>query len=468
MPAPKDSLFQLSNEEAKDKLTKALPKQTILRPCSLGDGIEQWSEREFERLHGLWLDGPPSKRDCGLWVPASGAASRMFGFLETKQEGSELLWENVDRLPFGQAWKDKVSLRYGSPSVAGAKEACDVLIQMMDNGAIPKGLVPFHVLDSTDAGIHCTETAFQAHLRFWQSLMPSGSSLWFTVQQERLEEIRTHLRSDCERANMTLHLPVQPRWTDTPMLDREENLVQTERGDVAKRPGGHGSLLPLLEEVDVPLLAIRNIDNAPSPLRTEERLNWTRTMIAAAREWGQERNRWLAELKNSTLDVEALKAWLIKSGSGMSPSETVLTLDEFEALLRRPMRLVGVVRNEGQPGGGPFWLSVSTGLDQGRIKPQIVESTELTDEERDLLSKSTHFNPVDMICVLEPGQSLLPFVDHSRYMTTIKTRNGEPVRVLEHPGLWNGGMSGWLTRLVEIPASCFQPAKSVLDLLDRK
>ena len=131
------------------------------------------------------------------------------------------------------------------------------------------------------------------------------------------------------------------------------------------------------------------------------------------------------------------------------------------------MRLVGVVRNEGQSGGGPFWVRVASGIDAGSVRPQIVEAVEFDQDNEDVLAKATHFNPVDMVCVVKPGQPLAPYVDESRYLLAEKNVMGESVKVLEHPGLWNGGMSGWLTRFVEIPAECFQPVKTVMDLVGR-
>ena len=100
-------------------------------------------------------------------------------------------------------------------------------------------------------------------------------------------------------------------------------------------------------------------------------------------------------------------------------------------------------------------------------RPQIVEAVEFDASNQQIQASATHFNPVDMVCVLEPGQSLAPFVDEKRYLKATKRVAGEMAQVLEHPGLWNGGMSGWLTRFVELPSACFQPVKSALDLIDR-
>ena len=190
-------------------------------------------------------------------------------------------------------------------------------------------------------------------------------------------------------------------------------------------------------------------------------------MIAACDAWVQERMQLEEELTAGAQTPDSVMSWLRAAGAGLS-EDTELSKSEAMGWLNRPMRLVGVVRNEGQPGGGPFWVRIQTGVDAGLVRPQIVESIEFEESQKPLMANATHFNPVDMVCALRPGQSLAPFVDSSRYMMAEKEVLGQKVKVLEHPGLWNGGMSGWLTRFVEIPSSCFQPVKSALDLIDRK
>ena len=220
-------------------------------------------------------------------------------------------------------------------------------------------------------------------------------------------------------------------------------------------------MLPLLEEVSTPTFVIRNIDNAPSPALTELRELWTKALVAEARAWAEERDALLQELGSNP---ERAAAWLQAQGVTCDVEDVA----GLETHLVRPMRLVGVVRNEGQPGGGPFWVRVASGIDAGSVRPQIVEAVEFGEDNQDVLEKATHFNPVDMVCVVKPGQALAPYVDESRYLLAEKKVRGESAKVLEHPGLWNGGMSGWLTRFVEIPSACFQPVKTVMDLVGRK
>ena len=219
-------------------------------------------------------------------------------------------------------------------------------------------------------------------------------------------------------------------------------------------------MLPLLEEVGTPMFVIRNIDNAPSPDLTALRELWTKALVAEARAWAEERD---AVQRDLASNPERAAAWLQAQGVTSGAGDVA----GLETNLARPLRLVGVVRNEGQPGGGPFWVRVASGIDAGSIRPQIVEAVEFDEDNQDVLAQATHFNPVDMVCVVKPGQPLAPYVDESRYLLAEKKVMGESAKVLEHPGLWNGGMSGWLTRFVEIPAVCFQPVKTVMDLVGR-
>ncbi len=467
MEASKGSLFVLSLEECRARLTQELDSLRVDRPCTLGDGVESWSEQELDSHLHSYKVCPPSPGELGLWVPASGAATRMFGFLDSDNQAQRQLWEQAGDVAFGAQWMKSLQEEGRETDEMPISEATDALWRLMREGQIPKGLVPFHRLDDCDSP--SVETAFQAHLRLWRQVMPHGGDVWFTVQESYREEIRQHLEPVAESGKFRVHFPVQSPETDTPVLDPNGEWLRTPEGDVFRRPGGHGALLPVLEQVTAKTVVIRNIDNAPSPSCTPERVRWTQAMVAAARTWDIERHQFQEEVRGAGFVSTELLRWLADSGSGMEADASPESVSSARALqlLDRPMRLVGVVRNEGQPGGGPFWVTVGEGLDQGVTKPQIVEGVEFTDANKDILGKATHFNPVELVCTLNPGQPLGAFVDGSRSLKATKVVHGQPCRVLEHPGLWNGAMSGWLTRFVEIPASCFQPVKSALDLIGR-
>jgi len=456
MESRPSSLFELSLDECRARLSSPKPKTEIERPCTPGDGVEVWTDEELVEKAKLWDAAPPNASTLGLWVPASGVATRMFRPLHEKPQAREVLWSSVDDLALGRAWRDAVEGKGLDPKQCSSDEATAVLLTLMKEGAIPKGLVPFHMHESGRVG----ETAFEAHVRSWGRLVASPK-VWFTVQQDHVTEVEAHLKNSIVSSHHAqLDFAVQDPATDMPVLDREGRWLTTEGGSPFRRPGGHGALLPLLEEVSTPMFVIRNIDNAPSPALTGLRELWTKALVAEARAWAEERDALLQELASNP---ERAAAWLQAQGVTCDAADVA----GLETHLARPMRLVGVVRNEGQPGGGPFWVRVASGIDAGSVRPQIVEAVEFDQDNEDVLAKATHFNPVDMVCVVRPGQSLAPYVDEGRYLLAEKNVRGESAKVLEHPGLWNGGMSGWLTRFVEIPAACFQSVKTVMDLVGR-
>ena len=458
MKASVGTLFHLSLESCKGRFLGASSQLKVSRPATLGDGIERWDAEALHALVQKWENEPSMGEECGLWVPSSGAATRMFGSIKNDASVKERLWNAANDLAFGPAWRRDVAAAHGEPSSVTPEEAAHVLYAGLEG--LPKGMVTFH-LDEEGQG----QTAFEAHLKLWKAVHTDHPRAWFTVQENHKRAVSEHLATSEDAAGVRLTFPIQPPETDTPVMLENGDWLKNDQGEVERRPGGHGALLPLLEEVDAKFLVIRNIDNAPSPDRFEERLLWTKAMLAETRAWESERREILQALQTGG-DADEVKTWLRKGGMDVDELNRPVSVDELVAQVKRPMRLVGVVKNEGHAGGGPFWVQQQDGLDQGMVRPQIVEAVELSHLSAEGL-QGTHFNPVDMVCVLEPGAALEPYVDHTRYLKSPKLIDGQQVHILEHPGLWNGGMSGWLTRFVEIPTTCFQPVKTALDLIQR-
>ena len=430
----------------------------VARPATVNDGIERWEAEALNALVQRWETEPSMRKNCGLWVPSSGAATRMFGSIKNDATMQARLWEAVDDLALGREWRRNVAAIHGDSAPVTPEQAAQVLHTGLKG--LPKGMVTFHLSEGEQG-----QTAFEAHLKLWKALDTLEPRAWFTVQQDHKKAVAGHLAMAEDAAGVRLTFPIQSPDTDTPVMLENGDWLRDDQGEVERRPGGHGALLPLLEEVDVSFLVIRNIDNAPSPSRFEERLRWTKAMLTETRAWEWERRQMLEVLEREG-DVAEVKSWLRKGGMHVEELSRSLSLEELAELVKRPMRLVGVVRNEGHAGGGPFWVKNKGGVDEGMVRPQIVEAVELSHLSAEGL-QGTHFNPVDMVCVLDPGATLEPYVDQMRYLKSPKKMDGRQVHILEHPGLWNGGMSGWLTRFVEIPTTCFQPVKTALDLIQR-
>ena len=246
--------------------------------------MEVWSEEELLEKAKMWDAAPPDAASLGLWVPASGAATRMFRPLHEKPQARETLWSSVDDLALGRAWRDAVKAKGLDPEQCSPDEATAVLLTLMKEGAIPRDWCLF-----TCTTVGKAKTAFEAHVRSWGRLVESPK-VWFTVQQDHVTEVEAHLKdSPASSQHTQLNFAVQdPPRTCCP--DQEGAWLTTEDGIPFKRPGGHGALLPLLEEVSTPMFVIRNIDNAPSPDRTALRELWTKALLRRP-ELGRERCR---------------------------------------------------------------------------------------------------------------------------------------------------------------------------------
>jgi hypothetical protein len=236
------------------------------------------------------------------------------------------------------------------------------------------------------------------------------------------------------------------------------------------RPGGHGALLANLGALAGDVVLIRNIDNVVPDTRKADNLHWDRLLGGLLLDLVDTQRALLALLQR-TPDDAAVR----RSATAFLCNELGETLPDGELdtgalvdLLDRPLRVCGMVVNSGEPGGGPFWASGSA----GRVSRQIVEAAQIErsdPEQAALLAAATHFNPVDLACSLRDGSGrpyqLERFVDQEAAIITAKVQNGQPIRIYERPGLWNGGMAGWLTVFVELPESTFNPVKTVFDLL---
>ena len=348
---------------------------------------------------------PPSgtAERVSAFVPASGAATRMFA-------------EPVEdtRLPFD-----------GTSRVLAA---------------LPKGLVPFHRYPDGS-----TRTAFAEHLVEARAL--GATRVHFTVSA-------TH-RSAFAAAAAESHVPVelseQDPATDTPCIRADGEPVRGDDGTLFRRPGGHGALLSNLEATGGDLVLIKNIDNIVP--------DWHRPIVLT----------WRRRLLNHLVALQGRAHDALRSDDGHAAAALCrevfgTALSEADALrqLDRPWRVAGMVRNEGEPGGGPFWVD-------GAV--QIVEGVQISDEasQQAIRARATHFNPVDMAVGLRDHRGhpyrLADYIDPRACIVTQKQVLGAPATVLEHPGLWNGAMANWNTVFVEIPITTFNPVKRIHDLL---
>lgn len=417
-------------------LREAPTSARLVRPCAVGDGIVQLDERDHARLIDIAGTAIAAGR-VTKFVPASGAATRMFKDLIAalasdgplrEHEAARSFFAELDRFPFAPALRQRAGI-HGTPSdEAGQRRLLRTLIEDMRYAELPKGLIAFHRVGDE------VRTAFEEHLLEGTSYTRDSSGqarTHFTVAPEfrgdferLLEQARQRLEQRTS-ARLEVSFSEQHPSTDTLAATPEGEPFRTADGRLLFRPAGHGALIQNLESVHGDLVVIKNIDNVQPFESSADVIRWKQLLIGYL----------LTVLESSPADV--------------------------------PVRVCGVVRNEGEPGGAPFWVAD----EQGRAREQIVESSEVgaDDEQQRIFESSTHFNPVDIVCALRGHDGrpldLASFVNPVAVFRSQKSHEGRDLIALERPGLWNGGMARWRTVFVEVPASTFAPVKTVFDLL---
>jgi hypothetical protein len=448
------------------------PFTRVLRPCEVGDGIRQLFPSDQPELLAIFAEAAAQGR-VGKFVPASGAATRMFQALLAylKDDGAEMtgevrtFFDNLPRFAFSD---DVLRALLLEPGLGYAEK--------------PKGLLKFH-REQGEA-----RTAFEEHLveaADYTRDSTGGCRLHFTVSphhQEGFANLLEEVRPQYEErfgCRFTVTFSHQSRATDTLAVDPENRPFRQDDGTLLFRPGGHGSLIENLHALatlgwDVVLL--KNIDNVVPDSRKAPGLLWKKLLAGALVALQKRVFACLERLEAGPAPLELLDEidkFLADDLCRQVPPEDALAGSEARRrmlihLLDRPLRVCGVVRNQGEPGGGPFWVEAP----DSTVSLQIVETSQIdpeSPEQQAVLKSSTHFNPVDLACALRDRHGrpydLACFVDPSAVFISGKSHEGRPLKALERPGLWNGAMAGWNTVFIEVPDETFAPVKTVLDLL---
>jgi hypothetical protein len=445
----------IAADEARRQLAQLAsppPPARLDRPCVAGDGVERLDAARQAELHAL---GDAARRAGRLlkFVPASGAATRMFralaavrlhhpaatashlralGESDADCADAARFVELAPRLALVDAWARRLDTAPAELCRRLAAEPLGPLFASLldadgfDAAGLPKALLPFH------RAAEGPRTAFVEQLVEGLAYLADdggGARFHFTIPpggEARFARELAAARARLAPASLAVAFSEQSRATDTLALDEAGRPARGADDRLLLRPSGHGALLANLEATGGDLVLIKNIDNVLPASRHAEIGRW-KTILAGR---------------------------LIEQASRRGRDD-------------RPLRVVGVVPNTGEPGGGPFWVRG----EDGAARPQIVESSQvdLADAgQRAIWNASTHFNPVDLACALRDRDGrpyrLADFVDPATAFVTRKSEGGRALTVLERPGLWNGAMAGWETLLVEVPGATFAPVKSVLDL----
>ena len=426
----------ISEEKALKQLQSfatGFPELDIVSAASVGNGVLNPTEEEIDAYVKAWQDYLNEGHTVLKFVPASGAASRMFKdlfeYLETGEKTKFIEKFLAEKEHFAFA-----------PQLAGLDEQAAVshLLKDMNYGNLPKGLLLFHSYEDgarTPALEHLVEGAMYAASK-------GEVNIHFTVSHEHLPLFQAHLEEYQaayeEKLGVKFHISYseQKPSTDTLAANPDGTPFRTEDGKLLFRPGGHGALIENLNEQAADIIFIKNIDNV-----VPDRLKGDTVRYK--------------QLLAGVLVTEQKKVFEKLQDPNLTPEE--------KAKLQRPLRVCGVVKNTGEPGGGPFLVRE----EDGTISCQILESSQISDPA--LMQQATHFNPVDLVCAtrdVDGKPYYLPeFVDEKTGFISHKSKDGKDLLALELPGLWNGAMSRWNTIFVEVPVSTFNPVKTVNDLL---
>ena len=430
---------------------EGFPQLELIRPARHLEGIFRIKENEEERLIRLYDN---REVDVEKFVPASGAATRMFASLKKWQtegvmnDDAKVFINNLSSFPFS----------------INRKNLLEDLFEIKKWDQYPKALLPFHAYKSE------VRTAMEEHLIEATQYGVNGNeaAIHFTVSPNHLPKFEEELETLRNKIsyNLNVSFSFQKAETDTITVDLNNVPIKSATGEYIYRPAGHGALLENLNERTADIIFIKNIDNVV-PDRSKKETNKYKKLLGGLLLDYQNRLFNLLRRRDEGENIieEGIQLLQTLGIEGTFSDEEVLIN------LNRPIRICGMVKNVGEPGGGPFWVKNS----KGRTSLQIVEGAQVNREDvrqNEVFNSATHFNPVDIVCGIKnyKGEKfdLSKFRDSKTGFIAQKTYNGQPVKALELPGLWNGSMADWNTVFVEVPLSTFNPVKTVNDLLRRE
>ena len=483
--------------------TTGFPYIKLVRPARKDDGILVLSEMELDQYEEKCIEALPDLRVV-KFVPASGAASRMFKHIFEfasiyipGDDKMDLLFQDqgfnsvfyflghIQEFAFYQDLqqvlkRDGITLE----QLIGRKEYSTIIDYLLgskglDYANLPKALLKFH--DYPEGA----RTAAEEHLVEASEYTRDSighSRIHFTISPEHLEKFQllfNSVKATYEarlKVNFDISFSVQRTSTDTIAVDEFNNPVRNSDGSLLFRPGGHGALIDNLNDIDANIIFIKNIDNiVPDRLKS---ITFKYKKVIGG---------YLITIKKlidealRRISMDAINDLELSETANFAKTKLFLEIPEyFDSmaineksqflfnLLNRPVRVCGMVKNEGEPGGGPFWVC----NENGTQSLQIVESSQINlnnSEQKAIVTQSTHFNPVDLVCATKDFQgnkfNLKEFIDEQTGFISLKSSGGKTLKAQELPGLWNGAMANWITIFIEVPIITFNPVKTVNDLL---
>ena len=480
----------ISKEQLETQLKEfetGFPFLKLEAAASVGNGIVAPNENERKEYVDAWEAYKAEGHRVVKFVPASGAASRMFknmfAFVDANYDVpttdfEKKYFDEIEKFAFYDALNDVCVKNEGMGIKALMAEgkykavAANMLKpEGLNYGQLPKGMLLFHKYAEgarTPMEEHLVEGALYAASN-------GEAHVHFTVSHDHLAYFKAKV---AEKADMfakkygikyDITFSEQKPSTDTVAANPDNTPFRESDGSLLFRPGGHGALIENLNEIKADVIVIKNIDNVVPDRLKPETVEWKQVIAGVLVSLQKKAFEYLRKLDAGVNDAELQEiAAFVEKNLCTKPKSCKVDAEYLRNKLNRPMRVCGVVKNVGEPGGGPFL----TYNQDGTVSLQILESSQIDTNNADymkMFTQGTHFNPVDLVCAVKDykGQSFnLPdFVDKTTGFISSKSKGGKELKALELPGLWNGAMSNWSTIFVEVPLGTFNPVKTVNDLL---
>lgn len=476
-----------------EQIKEGFPFLKLEGAAEIGKGIVAPDDKERNKYIKEWNEYKAEGHKIVKFVPASGAASRMFknmfGFLNADYDApstdfEKCFFDNIKKFAFRKALCDKCKKNTGKDIMQLISEGNykAVVANMLNAnglnyGSLPKGLLLFHNYEDgarTPMEEHLVEAALYASSN-------GEANIHFTVSHSHLDLFKAKVTEKLDKytnkygVKYNISFSEQKPSTDTIAANTDNTPFRNEDGSLLFRPGGHGALIENLNEINADIVFIKNIDNVVPDRLKDETVTYKQLIAGILVALQKKTFEYMKQLESGKYNHEKLEEIIRFIQRDLCCRKTdIKELEDAELViylknkLNRPMRVCGVVKNVGEPGGGPFL----TYNQDGTVSLQILESSQIdtsNEEYVKMFQNGTHFNPVDLVCAIKDYNgkpfNLPEYVDKSTGFISSKSKNGKELKALELPGLWNGAMSNWNTIFVEVPLGTFNPVKTINDLL---
>jgi len=448
-----------------ENFKKGFPPLPIVKAAEKGDGITVLDDKQIESAVEYFDKVKDSKRIV-KFVPASGAATRMFKELfefineGIRGKGVDTVLDNLQKFAFYPELQ-----KYLLQGDSDNKIVSVLLKDGLSYGFLPKGLVTFHRY-----GDQCRKAAEEHLVEGALYGCSNGiARIHFTVSPEHMEAFKELFKKKLPEyekkfsVKYEISYSIQQPSTDTVAVDEENRPFRQDTGNILFRPAGHGALIKNLNAIDADVIFIKTVDNVTTDSRRADTVRYKKALAGIMLQLQAQCFDMLSKAKKDECSMEEIAAFVQEKLCVKLPEKYDMRL--LVALLDRPIRVCGMVRNEGEPGGGPFWAKNT----DGTVSLQIAESNQIAPDKKHLMKDATHFNPVDLVCgpCKADGSKydLDDYVDSDTGFISQKTSMGKALKAMELPGLWNGAMSKWNTIFVDVPITTFSPVKVVQDLI---